>query len=146
MIKKNIFFFKKTTHLIINLKNECTGTLKYIGYTKELVYSDSLYKNKFCLNICIPYIVKIRLKLFSSFSFAVYSGLLCLLLPRSRSFCKSYTFTMAQVHWNGNILPCSWHSRDGFGWIFSISRSLQKPRVANSQFHWSLALFVCCLC
>ena len=31
--KKNIFLFKKTTHLVINLKNECTDTLKYIGCT-----------------------------------------------------------------------------------------------------------------
>ena len=34
MIKK-IFFFKKTTHLTINLKSECTDTLIYIGCTVE---------------------------------------------------------------------------------------------------------------
>jgi len=28
---KKIFSFKKTTNLVINLKNECIGTLKYIG-------------------------------------------------------------------------------------------------------------------
>jgi len=28
-----MFFFKKTTHSAVNLKNECTGTLKYTGST-----------------------------------------------------------------------------------------------------------------
>ena len=32
MIKNNIFL-QKTTHLTVNLNNECTGTLKYIGCT-----------------------------------------------------------------------------------------------------------------
>jgi len=34
MIKNNIFL-QKTTHLTVNLNNECTDTLKYIGCTIE---------------------------------------------------------------------------------------------------------------
>ena len=34
MIKNNIFL-QKTTHLTINLRVWCTGTLKYVGCTVE---------------------------------------------------------------------------------------------------------------
>jgi len=33
---------KKTTHLVINLKNECNGTLKYIGCTIEFAYKQTM--------------------------------------------------------------------------------------------------------
>ena len=55
MIKENIFL-QKTTHLANNLKNECTGTLKYIGCTIEfrVTFSFSIiFLNKFYFKITI---------------------------------------------------------------------------------------------
>jgi len=43
---KKIFIFKKTTNLVINLKNECTGTLKYIGCTIEFTNLYSYWLQK----------------------------------------------------------------------------------------------------
>ena len=41
MIKNNIFL-QKATQLPLKLKVWCTGTLKYIGYTVEFAYQNTL--------------------------------------------------------------------------------------------------------
>jgi len=43
---KKIFIFKKTTNLVINLKNECTGTLKYIRCTIEFALNLTISQQK----------------------------------------------------------------------------------------------------